>query len=317
MKNVTILLLMLSTFIAGAQNLLIKSVHIAKDYGAYSNNLYDFSIVELEVLVADMPLTTLETYSIRVKRTGTHSSSPLRTISLDIAAGGDLEAQNVTGYPNNTLTRAYVDADLEVGASLYFIEMTKNNSGIVTQLTDNSNDFYGVFKQYMGFTQNDMINAKYFTSKSKNKTLLFYDNLLVAGALFEIQDSNNSATDKWKYTGSGLVNNSRLVRNVNSPSSAVIPTDWDYTNFEPTASVNKDYNHFENQAIQNPIATGATLTFKSNFQKEVKIYDFSGVMKVQTIVGSSFVIPDNLSSGVYILRVNSEKGVSVHKLIVK
>jgi len=310
-KNYFIIFFTIFTTALSAQDLIIKSLHKETNYdpefttGAFADN-YNFSIVELKVLNNSISPAD---YDLNFKR-GSAPGDGTANQSITIGSGENFFTKDVTAFDiAGTVTLDDAPATLTVGSSLYFVEMYNASSDSKLNLTNQT--LYKVFADYMGFTSAQMLDKIYITVNSTN-SYEFNENLLNTGAVLKIKSSSGSVEDIWKKDESSLAAGTLTVRTTEVASATYIPSQWD-----ETLAVNNNYNHFESENIQNPIASGDVLTFQNTMQKEIKIYDFSGTVKVEKVVGSSFVIPGNLTTGVYFLRVNSQRGVSVHKLIIK
>lgn len=68
----------------------------------------------------------------------------------------------------------------------------------------------------------------------------------------------------------------------------------------------------------NPVSNGKVyITSKNDLDKEIIIFDVLGKKVIQTMINSKELNISNLSSGVYIIKINEGEATATRKLIVK
>ncbi len=68
----------------------------------------------------------------------------------------------------------------------------------------------------------------------------------------------------------------------------------------------------------NPVTNGKVyITTKNDFDKEIIIFDVLGKKVLQTILSSKELNVSNLSSGVYIIKINEREDSATRKLILR
>lgn len=301
LKNYIILLffaIFTTSIFAQSNNLIVKGIYNESAFASVNNSDYYFTIVEFQVLNTNINLSD---YKLKYNK-GDGSNDTNRDI-------GNFSAKKIDSYSGGNPNLTNSNGNLSVGDSYYCVEMQKiGNSGYFGV---SNQTMYKVFADYFQFSEADMINNKYFTTATTGSEN-FDTSIHNSGSKISIREKNSSGNfvviDVWE---GGLTENNSTVRTTLTPSNTYDSSQWD-----GTLSVNNDDNNFENKFIQNPIASGDVLMFRNTMLKEIKIYDVSGSIKLEKVVNSSLIIPEHLN-GIYFLRINSQKGTSVHKLIVE
>ena len=68
----------------------------------------------------------------------------------------------------------------------------------------------------------------------------------------------------------------------------------------------------------NPVSNGKVyITSKNDLDKEIIIFDVLGKKVLQTIISSRELNVSNLSSGVYIIKINEKEASATRKLIIR
>lgn len=68
----------------------------------------------------------------------------------------------------------------------------------------------------------------------------------------------------------------------------------------------------------NPVSNGKVyISTKNDFDKEIIIFDVLGKKVVQTMISSRELNVSNLSSGVYIIKINEREASATRKLIIR
>ena len=68
----------------------------------------------------------------------------------------------------------------------------------------------------------------------------------------------------------------------------------------------------------NPVSNGKVyISTKNDFDKEIIIFDVLGKKVLQTVMSSKELNVSNLSSGVYIIKINEKEASATRKLIIR
>ncbi len=299
-KNYFLLLFVTITATTFGQDLIIKRLNNVSPFSpSFSASSYYFSFVEVQVLNNTIDLND---YKLKYKR-GTDNSTTTKSI-------GAMFTKTVDSYTDSDPNTSTSDnTSIPVGASFYFVEMYK--VGGTGNLTLSNATFYKVFAEYMGFSEAEMIDKKYFTVATVG-TQDFDTTLSHSGSVLTLKDGNTNE-DIWE---DGLVDDTKAVRVTLSPTTTFNLSQWNYSS--ATLVVNDDFKSYEQVFTPNPARAGTELTFNDKNQKEIRVYDFSGALRdAKNGVTESYIVPENLGQGVYFFNIQSEDGQSVHKIIIR
>ena len=310
-------------------NLIIKSIHNKSSYSpSFNNESYYFTFVELQVLYNSI---NLNDYYVRFTE-GIGGSTTTRKI-------GGMFTKTIDSYDSGTTTYTTSVSDntnLSVGSSFYFTEMYKEvSNGEDVLLTANNNTFYKVFQEYLGISDSEMLNKKYFTVATAAK-----ENFDAAiNDVNSILTIRKGALEEDVWTG-GLAEDNATIRTILIPTTTYTPSQW-----AVSLSANKINNKLEHALFPNPVAAGQMLNFNtiskngngddnhtgiSNLvvagqvlnlntdTKEIRVYDLSGrLKKVDKNIMNTYEVPVGLSKGVYVLKIKYSRGViESHQIIV-
>jgi len=310
-------------------NLIIKSIHNKSSYApSFNNESYYFTFVELKVLYNSI---NLNDYFIRFLN-GVDDATTTRKI-------GGLFTKTIDSYDSETTTyttSVSENTNLAIGSSFYFIEMYKEvSNGDDLLLTTNNNTMYRVFQEYLGLSDAEMLSKKYFTVATATKEN-FEASISDVNSFLTIR-KGSIAEDVWT---DGLAEDTAIVRSTLIPTTTFTPSQWTVP-----LSTNNIQNTFENTVFPNPVAAGEMLNFnavskgevdntnRNEFSnsvvagqvlnlnadsKEIRIYDLSGqLMQVDINILNTYVIPESLHKGVYILKIKYSRGaIESHQIIV-
>lgn len=298
-KNYFLLLFAICTATLSAQDLIIKRLNNVSTFSpSFSASSYYFSFVEVQVLNNTIDLND---YKLKYTR-GAENSTTTKSI-------GAMFTKTIDSYTDsNPDTSTSDNTSIPVGASFYFVEMYKvGNAG---NLTLSNATLYKVFAEYMGFSEAEMIDKKYFTVATVG-TQDFDTTLIHTGSVLIIKDGNTNE-DIWK---DGLADDTYALRTTLIPTTTYTSAQW---SSGATIGIDDVYNDSEKEFIPNPMSAGAELTFKDNSQKEIRVYDVSGALRDEKKgVSERYFVPDNLNKGLYFFNIQSENGLRVHKIIIR
>lgn len=284
---------------AQTDDLIIKRVLNESQYSpSFTSDSFYFSFVELEVLNATIDLND---YKLKYKNGATNTTT---TKSI-----GAMFTKTVDSYTSSTPNTSTSDnTSLAVGSSFYFVEMYK--VGVAGKLTLSNVTFYKVFAEYMGFTEAQMIDKKYFTVATAG-TQNFDSSLSNSSSVITIRNGTTSE-DVWE---NGLADDTYDLRTTLIPTTTYNAAQW---NVGLTLVVSDNAKEYENESMPSLISAGTEMIFKDDSKKYIRIYDFSGVLiDEKKDVSERYLVPANLNEGVYIFKVQSVNGLGVYKVIVK
>ena len=292
-------------------------------YHSYNfGNPYYYAIQEqnVQTLLSNYGLSGIETYLTEWNNYEYNTETTLIEYGRDDALSAALTASSYYYLQNSSLKNAYRYRTDEYFFGLFRSDGAYSYSGLALRTIGN----FIENNQWLETTGSDTLGSVCMAGKSitNDKFGLVIANPNKPSNSYSITIQN--LTDDYNYQIVRIDNNNEFVvvaNGVVSPSTSIIqsnvtPPYVDYISFDKVLSTNSLINPTEESVVLYPNPASGMLNIKTKVTSgKIEIYTISG-KKVLTTNNQPKIDISTLSSGIYLLRIKSDKNIETKKFVI-